>query len=64
MGRARRGSDLDLAVLFSNSISAGQVFQLRNDLAELLSRDVDLIDLAHASTVLGKKVLRTGKMIS
>ena len=62
-GRTRPGSDVDIAVLFRKPITAAALFELRNDLAEALSSDVDLIDLSTATTVMRKEVLRTGWMI-
>ena len=62
-GRASQESDVDLAILSPSPLTTAQVFRAGNDLAEVLSRDVDLIDLARASTVLRKEVLRTGRVI-
>ena len=62
-GSTRADSDVDIAVLFREPIAPIYLFELKNALAETLSRDVDLIDLARASTVLRKEVLRTGQLI-
>ena len=62
-GRARPGSDLDLAILPTGFISALQIQQSRFQLAEALGRDVDLIDLARSSTVLRKEVLGNGRLL-
>jgi len=62
-GRARPESDIDLAVLPEGTISNSQLFEARLQLAEALGQDVDLIDLAQASTVLRKEVLAGGKLV-
>ncbi|MEO7297090.1 MAG: nucleotidyltransferase domain-containing protein [Verrucomicrobiota bacterium] len=61
--RDRPVSDIDIAVLLREPISAVQLFELQTELAEALSRDVDLVDLASASTVMRKEVLRTGRLL-
>jgi len=61
--RMRPESDVDIAVLFPRAISQTELFDLQTALAEALSRDVDLIDLSGASTVMRKEVLRTGRLI-
>ena len=62
-GRTRPDSDVDVAVLFPQSITPKELFELQTDLAEALSCDVDLIDLTAANTVMRKEVLRTGRLI-
>jgi predicted nucleotidyltransferase len=62
-GRTHPASDIDIAVLFSEPMAPVRLFELKNQIAETLSCDVDLIDLAKASTVLRKEVLRTGRVI-
>lgn len=62
-GRNRPGSDVDIALLYRVPVGQLPLFELKNQIAEALSQDVDLIDLSQASTVLRKEVLRTGKLI-
>jgi uncharacterized protein len=63
-GRLRLDSDLDLAILpISGAIMPLVLFETRNLLAEKLESDVDLIDLARATTVFRKEVLRTGVLL-
>ena len=62
-GRERPESDLDLAVLPMDPVSASQLLEVRFQLAEALGRDVDLIDLARSSTVLRKEVLAGGRLL-
>lgn len=62
-GQARRDSDLDLAVLFPRPIFADQLLAARLDLEALLGRSVDLVDLRRASPILGRQVLRDGRLL-
>lgn len=63
-GRMRADSDIDLAFLPEITSSPVEVFEVANALAELLGREVDLVDLSRASTVMCKEVMRTGTVIS
>jgi predicted nucleotidyltransferase len=62
-GRARPDSDVDLAALFPRRPTALEVFDARSDLAEILHRDVDLVDLDQVSPILGMQVLRHGRLL-
>ena len=57
---ARSDSDIDLAVLARNPIPSERLFELAQDLAVRLHRDVDLVDLRAVSTVMRMQVLSTG----
>ena len=57
---ARPDSDVDLAVLASTPIPELRRFALAQELAMQLHRDVDLVDLRCASTVMRMQVLSTG----
>jgi predicted nucleotidyltransferase len=59
-GTARPGSDVDLAVLAQRPIPNLRRFELAQELAAQLHRDVDLVDLHQASTVMKMQVLSTG----
>ena len=59
-GAARPDSDVDLAVLASTPIPELRRFALAQELAMQLHRDVDLVDLRCASTVMRMQVLSTG----
>lgn len=56
-------SDVDLAALFHRKPSAVQPIELREDIARLLGRDVDLVDLGQASPVLTMQALRHGRLL-
>lgn len=59
----RLDSDVDLAILADQKIDAVLRWQLAGELAQLFKRDVDLIDLLQASTVLQFRIISTGKCI-
>jgi predicted nucleotidyltransferase len=59
-GAARPDSDVDLAVLASTPIPELRRFALAQDIAMQLHRNVDLVDLRCASTVMRMQVLSTG----
>lgn len=56
-GEARADSDLDFAVLPAAPLDPVHRFALEQDLASQLRRDVDLVDLARASTVMRVQVV-------
>lgn len=59
-GTTRPNSDMDLAVLAADPISNLRRFELAQELATQLHRDVDLVDLRTASTVMRMQVISTG----
>ncbi len=63
-GDARPGSDIDLAVLAHHHIPAERLFALAQDMAVSLGRDVDLLDLRGASTVMRAQVIATGQCLA
>lgn len=62
-GSVRTDSDVDLAFLPGETVDALACFNRAQELAELFGREVDLVDLTTASTVLAKEVLRTGVLL-
>lgn len=59
----RLGSDVDLAILPAHPLAKPSLQRFRSDLEILLRRDVDLIDLLQANTVLRYEIIRTGTCI-
>ena len=59
-GEATAGSDVDLAVLLPDPLTAEQRWELGNTLADRLGKTVDLIDLRQASTVMQQQVVTKG----
>jgi predicted nucleotidyltransferase len=62
-GDARPGSDVDVAVLAARPLGAGTRFAVQEELARLLGRDVDLVDLRAASAVMRVQVLEHGEVL-
>jgi predicted nucleotidyltransferase len=62
-GRQHPDSDLDLAFLGRGSRSVGEVLLAAQELGVLAGRDVDLVDLARATTVFRAQVVGTGRRI-
>jgi predicted nucleotidyltransferase len=62
-GELRLDSDLDFAFLSEQFTDNYQVFIMAQQLADIVKRDVDLIDLHKASTVLKAQIVSTGKNI-
>lgn len=62
-GNARATSDFDIAFLAPSPCDPLTVFDCSNHLALRLHRDVNLVDLDRASTVMRKEVIRTGRVI-
>ena len=62
-GDQRAESDIDLAFLSPRPLPAKVCWDLQQDIAVLLHRDVDLIDLRASSTVLRVQVLETSQLL-
>ncbi len=62
-GSARAESDVDLAILATTPLSTELRFDVQEQLAMLLHRDVDLVDLTAASTVMAMQVVTTGTVL-
>ena len=62
-GQADALSDVDLAVLLPGYANANALWDTAMELAALLNRHVDLLDLRAASTVMQHQVLTTGQRL-
>jgi predicted nucleotidyltransferase len=62
-GRQRGDSDLDLAVLSEQPLDPLRRLTVQRELGAVLDRDVDLIDLHRASTVLRQEVVTRGRAL-
>lgn len=56
-------SDIDIAILTFQKISAVEKWKIQEELASKLKQDVDLIDLKDATTILRTEVVENGKLI-
>ena len=61
--RDRGESDIDIAILTDRRVDEYKLFILSQKLADILKKEVDLIDLNKASTVFKIQVIKTGKLI-
>ncbi|MDO9481127.1 MAG: nucleotidyltransferase domain-containing protein [Hydrogenophaga sp.] len=62
-GQADAQSDVDLAILLPGYANANALWDTAMELAALLNRHVDLLDLRAASTVMQHQVLTTGQRL-
>ena len=62
-GNAQENSDIDLAILCSDVLSANIRWDLSQTLAVLLNKNIDLIDLKQTNTVMQWQVIHTGQRI-
>ena len=62
-GTAGPESDVDVAILAPESLPSEKLFDFQQALAALLHKDVDLIDLASAATVLRMQIISTGECL-
>ncbi|MGI6093723.1 MAG: type VII toxin-antitoxin system MntA family adenylyltransferase antitoxin [Negativicutes bacterium] len=60
---ARDDSDVDIAYLGDNELDSYEVFLLAQKMAVLVGRDVDLLNLNMASTVMKAQIVSSGKVI-
>ena len=62
-GKARRGSDVDLAIVAAGVLEGMQRVRIETELCNLLRRDVEVIDFAKASPLLQHQILKYGRLI-
>lgn len=60
----RAGSDLDLAILSARPLESVFVWELGERIAACIGRDVDLVDLRRASTVMIAQIVSSGRRLS
>ena len=61
-GHGGPDSDLDLAILVPGYASRMELFALSNNLAEIAGREVDLVDLRAATTVMQYQIITGGAL--
>ncbi len=57
------GSDIDLAVLTPHPVPGARCWEIAQQLAALAGRDVDLVDLRAASTVMSAQIVSQGERV-
>ncbi|MBH0158611.1 nucleotidyltransferase domain-containing protein [Fictibacillus sp. 5RED26] len=62
-GTERVDSDLDLAYLSNHKLEKYDRFMVSQELAALVNKDVDLVDLNQVSTVFAAQIIQSGKTI-
>ncbi|KUO49323.1 MAG: DNA polymerase subunit beta [Desulfitibacter sp. BRH_c19] len=62
-GYMRADSDVDLGFLSDKKLDNYEIFLIAQGLADILGREVDLVDLDQASTVFQAQVISSGKVI-
>lgn len=62
-GELRTDSDIDIAFLSDEEFSAYEIFMIAQEIADILARDVDLVDLKGVSTVFKAQIVGKGKII-
>lgn len=62
-GMSRDDSDIDLAYLSDRSYSSYEKFMVAQKLAGLLDREIDLLDLNIASTVMKAQIISSGQVL-
>ncbi|WP_323639651.1 type VII toxin-antitoxin system MntA family adenylyltransferase antitoxin [Pectobacterium polonicum] len=62
-GNARADSDIDIAIMATRTLAPIERWELSNQLTKTMGRDVDLVDLLQASTVLKMEIVRNGKLL-
>lgn len=60
---SRADSDVDLALVLDTKPEPDAIFSLRSDLALLLRKDVDLVDLLRADSVTQAQVVAGGQVL-
>lgn len=61
--RFTKDSDLDLAVYFAESVDWDLKLILKEQLENLVSRDVDLVDLRTADPIFARQILENGRLL-
>jgi len=62
-GKMHPESDIDIAVLTDSPIEPERLWKLAQDIAAMVGREVDLIDLRTTSTVMRMQIIKVGKRL-
>ncbi|MBF8983130.1 nucleotidyltransferase domain-containing protein [Lutibacter sp. B2] len=62
-GYFREDSDIDIGFFSDKKINGYDIFMIKEELADILKRDIDLVDLKESSTVFKAQVVGTGEVI-
>ncbi len=62
-GETHTESDIDIAFLGKQQYCEYEIFLIAQQLAEMLGKEVDLVDLGKSSTIFKAQVVKTGEII-
>ncbi|WP_374048184.1 nucleotidyltransferase domain-containing protein [Clostridium sp. MB40-C1] len=62
-GNFREDSDIDIAFLSHEEYSDYEIFMIAQELADIMKREIDLVNLKKSSTVFKAQIVGTGKTI-
>lgn len=62
-GEANKDSDIDIGIISEDGLSPSATFDIAQQLAVLLNRDIDLLDIEQVPLVMQFQVISTGKNI-
>ncbi|MCW2279130.1 type VII toxin-antitoxin system MntA family adenylyltransferase antitoxin [Heliophilum fasciatum] len=62
-GNANDQSDIDIAILPLQTFDPYELYEAREEIAEKLHRDTDLVDLSSASPIIAMQVVRHGRLL-
>jgi uncharacterized protein len=62
-GELREDSDIDIAFISDENLATYEVFMLAQEIADMLGREVDLVDLKNSSTVFKVEVVGKGTIL-
>lgn len=58
-----KSSDIDIAILLTKKIKRTSLWEISQKIASAVNREIDLIDLLQANTVLQKQIITSGKLL-
>lgn len=62
-GLVREESDIDIAYLGDKELGSYENFMLAQEMAGMVGRDVDLLDLSVSSTVMKAEIITSGRVV-
>lgn len=62
-GYFRKDSDIDIGFFSEKKINAYDIYMIKEELANILKRDIDLVDLKESTTVFKAQVIGKGEVI-
>lgn len=63
LGHERKGSDIDLGILFNKDMDGFRRIEMETEVSNILKKDVDLVDMKKAELFLRHQIHKYGKLI-